>query len=95
MSLITDVVFVTPDRAAGARFSEIFESLKHGRRDTWESAVPVECNGTKISGTTVFHMGVNYLNLDFAALVEAEKFPAGTVLYVYHEEADEPEVTVW
>jgi hypothetical protein len=95
MSVVTDVVFVTPDREAGARFAEIFESFTHGRRDTPGVAVPVEDNGTKISGTSVFHMGVNYLHWKFAEAVRAENWPAGTVLYVYGEDDDAPRVTVW
>lgn len=94
MSVVTDVVFVTPDRAAGARFAEIFESFTHGRRDSPGVAVPVEDNGTKISGTVVFHMGVNYLNYEFLDALSAEPWPAGTVLYVYGEDDDAPRVTV-
>jgi hypothetical protein len=95
MSVVTDVVFVTPDREAAKRFEDIFERFPHGRWDnTWRPAQS-ESDGTKISGTCVYHLGVNYLHWKFAEAVRAQNWPAGTVLYVYDEDDDAPRVTVW
>jgi hypothetical protein len=95
MSMVTDVVFVTPDWAAAKRFEDVFERFPNGRSDsTWRPAQS-ESNGTKVSGTYVYHLGVNYLDWDFAGAVRAESWPAGTVFYVYGEDDDAPRVTVW
>lgn len=95
MSMVTDVVFVTPDREAAKRFEDIFEQYPNGRSDSTWRPTQSESQGNKISGTYVYHLGVNYLNWQFPDVVRAESWPAGTVFYVWSENDDAPNVTTW
>jgi hypothetical protein len=96
MSLVTEVVFVTPRREASERFAALFFEFKHGRRDEQYPVRPIEANGGgKVSGTYVYHLAVNYLNWEFIPAVEREAWPAGTVLYYHWYDEREPTVVTW
>lgn len=108
MSSVTDLVLIipasawrghadqidlcVPERAVAVRFADLFESFP---RSPDFSPVPVQDNGTKNSGATVFHLGVNHMATGFVEALRAEPWPPGTVLYLQHEDDDEPAVTVW
>lgn len=99
MSVTTDLVFVTPTRDAAQRFADIFETGQHstfaghGTR-SWRPE-EMKANGSYVSGSHVFHLGVNHLDMDVVDKVTAEPWPDGTVLYVWHEFYQTPTVTLW
>jgi hypothetical protein len=81
MSLVTDIVFITPFHEGGKeRFQEIFlEKYTHlkGYRPPYQ-----EDSGPKVTGLAVFHLGVNYADAELIEALRNEKFPDGSVLYV-------------
>jgi hypothetical protein len=95
MSVVTDLVFVTPSFDAAKQFADMFEARRHGRHDTSWRPVEVESNGSKFSGTHVFHMGVNYIDLDLVTELRGHPWPDGTVLYTLDECHHTPDVTTW
>jgi hypothetical protein len=98
MSLVTDVVFVTPKYAdrgtAKERFQELFRTLYTRYEDRWIPQ-PAGDGGTKASGAVVFHLGVNYLDGELKEALVAGPWPKGTVLYIDEEDSDHPEVHTW
>lgn len=98
MSLVTDVVFVTPtwvkQGEAGKRFQELFATLYTRYTNRWIPQ-PAEDGGTKVSGATVFHLGVNYMDTELKEALIAGPWPKGTVLYIDEDDSDYPEVHTW
>lgn len=97
MSSVTDLVFITPEEEWDSeeyvsrcrRFEEIVTRYGY-------SCWPVEDHGTKCPSTAVYFVGgVNYLDHDLVAQIEATNWPTGTVLYVHHEHDSTPRVTVF
>lgn len=103
MSLVTDLVFVTPTREASERFADLYElstTMRDGHDLTGRYEYPwrptcMKANGPKGAGSYVYYIGVNYISLDLADELKAEPFPPGTVLYLFHEYDDEPRVHTW
>ncbi len=99
MSVTTDLVFVTPIREAAQRFADIFETGQHSTFAahgtlSWRPE-EMEANGSYVSGTHVFHMGVNHLDLEMMEKIEEGPWPDGTMLYVWHEFYQTPTITTW
>lgn len=103
MSLVTDLVFVTPGLAASERFADLYElstTVRDGHDLTgryeypWRPTV-LMANGPKCAGSYVYYIGANYLSFTLVEELHAEPWPRGTVLYLWHEADDEPRVTTW
>lgn len=100
--MVTDLVCVFPDTRDSARFADLFEQYGHGffgstpNQNFWRPE-PVACNGSKHSGTTVYHMGINQVNFDLLKALEAQDWSPGTVLYYFHGDLDDtvPRIKVW
>lgn len=98
MSLVTDLVFITPDvdwdsEGDAPDRCPRFEQLvaKYGYNCT-----PSEDCGTKFPHTAVYFVGgVNYLSFDLIAEIKAGGWRAGTVLYTHMEGDDAPDITVF
>lgn len=97
MSLVADLVFITKETDWDS--DEIvsrcpqFEDMvrRYGYR-----CEPAMDTGTKETRTAVYFVGgVNYLSHDLITEIEAVDWPAGTVLYVHHEQDHTPNVTVF
>lgn len=96
MSSVTDLVFITPDidwdndgPDRCPRFEEIL-----GRHNL--SCPPVEDHGRKVPHTAVYYVGgLNHIDQDVIDDIKAVDWPAGSVLYVHHEQDSTPSVTVF
>jgi hypothetical protein len=100
MSVVTDVVFITPKYVklgeAQKRFQELFRTCYTRYADSGGFVPePVEDMGTKVSGTCVFHLGVNYMDYELLEALRIGPWPRGTVLYIDEEDSDHPEVHTW
>jgi hypothetical protein len=93
MSCVTDIVFVSCGMGVKDRFQNIFIDKYDRYKDPWIPQ-PAEDGGNKVSGALVFHLGVNYANVELLEALRNEPWPPGTVLWINPEDGD-LEIKTW
>ena len=91
MSVVTDVVFVASYREDADRFAAIASEHYWNGEHT---PTPQEDDGPKVSGAIVFNFGFNYASDELIAALRAEQWKDHTVLWIYYESNDGPEIYV-
>lgn len=92
MSYVTDLTMIFPSGDDARRFKKIYTE------QTGSDLAPLESDGSKVPGNSVFTFGLNYMLSrapDLLDILEKGPWARGTVLYVCFEEDEYPTVTVF
>lgn len=92
MSMVTSVVFVCRDQKVAERFQEIYATT-YTRYGLGQEIFPQDSHG-KVSGTYVFHAGVNYADEELITALTREPWPPETMLWIEGENDTIPEIHV-
>lgn len=93
MSVVTTVVFVTESYDAAKRFEAIIRE-GYTRYDAPYEVKPTEQDGPKYGPGEVYYYGFNYLDQQVLDALHAEPWPPGTVVWIYDEFKEGPEIRV-
>lgn len=94
MSYVTTVLLATQWSGPAARRFEQIVREKYDRYDTPYEVTPTEQDGPKYGPGEVYYYGFNYAGPDLLDALRTEPWPDDTVLWIYGEDHDGPEIYV-
>lgn len=93
MSLVTTVLFATSSYEAAGRFEELVGD-GYTRYERPYEIKPTEQDGPKYGPGEVYYHGFNHIDQELLDALRSEPWPPDTVLWIYEEICNGPEVWV-